>query len=140
MKKLLSAFLLAASASIFVGHLHAQVIVIANPSVKSDSVSKGELRDIFTGSSTNLKDGSHVKPVLLKDCPSHAQFASTYLGMSPVTLLVAWRSLVMSGQASMPKSFDSESAAVEYVSHTAGAIGYINKDTPHDDVKVLSLR
>jgi hypothetical protein len=60
--------------------------------------------------------------------------------MSPVTLLVAWRSLVMSGQASMPKSFDSESAAVDYVSHTAGAIGYINKATPHDDVKVLSLR
>ncbi len=39
----------------------------------------------------------------------------------------------------MPKSFDSESAVVDYVSHTAGAIGYINKSTPHDAVKLMSV-
>jgi|HubBroStandDraft_6_1064221.scaffolds.fasta_scaffold1194369_2 ABC-type phosphate transport system substrate-binding protein len=139
MKKLLCAFLLAVSASISIGHVQAQVIVIANPGVKSDSVSKSELREVFTGSSTNLKDGTHVKPVLLKDCPAHAEFASAYLGMGVVPLLIAWRGLVMSGQATMPKSFDSESAVVDYVSHTAGAIGYINKATPHDAVKVMSV-
>ena len=78
MKKLLCAFLLAVSASISIGHVQAQVIVIANPGVKSDSVSKSELREVFTGSSTNLKDGTHVKPVLLKDCPAHAEFAECF--------------------------------------------------------------
>jgi hypothetical protein len=43
MKKLLYAFLLVASASIFIVPANAQVIVIANPSVKATEVSKNDL-------------------------------------------------------------------------------------------------
>ena len=54
MKKLFYAFLLLASASIFVVQAKAQVIVIANPSVKASEVSKNDLKDVFTGASTSL--------------------------------------------------------------------------------------
>ena len=54
MKKLLYAFLIAASASIFVVQAKAQVIVIANNSVKASEVSKSDLKDVFTGASTSL--------------------------------------------------------------------------------------
>ncbi len=121
------------------GRVSAQVVVIANSSVGAGSVSKAELRDVFTGASTSLKDGSHVKPVVLKDGATHAEFLSGYLGRSPVTFLVAWRGLVMSGQATVPKTIDSEAAMVDYVSHTAGAIGYVSKATPHDSVKELGV-
>ena len=40
----------------------------------------------------------------------------------------------------MPKSLDSEAAMVDYVAHNAGAIGYITSATPHEGVKVLSVR
>jgi hypothetical protein len=40
----------------------------------------------------------------------------------------------------MPKSLESEAAVVEYVAHTAGAIGYISKATPHEGVKVIAVR
>ena len=140
MKKLLFAFLLIASASIFVAQAHAQAIVIANPGVKSADVSKGDLRDVFSGAATSLKDGSHVTPVLLKSGPAHDEFLSEYIGKNDTAFRASWRSLVFSGQASMPKSLDSDSAVVEYVAHNAGAIGYIAKSTPHDGVKVLSIR
>jgi len=140
MKKLLFAFLLIASASIFVAQAHAQAIVIANPGVKSADVSKSDLRDVFTGAATSLKDGSHVTPVLLKSGPVHDAFLSDYIGKGDTAFRASWRSLVFSGQASMPKSLDSDSAVVEYVAHNAGAIGYIAKSTPHDGVKVLSIR
>ena len=140
MKKLLFAFLLIASASIFVAQAHAQAIVIANPGVKSADVSKGDLRDVFTGAASSLKDGSHVTPVLLKSGPAHDEFLSEYIGKNDTAFRASWRSLVFSGQASMPKSLDSDSAVVEYVAHNAGAIGYIAKSTPHDGVKVLSIR
>jgi len=52
----------------------------------------------------------------------------------------SWRSLVFSGQATMPKSLDSEAAVVEFVAHTPGAIGYVNKTTAHEGVKVLVVR
>jgi hypothetical protein len=51
-----------------------------------------------------------------------------------------WRSLVFSGQASMPKNLDPESAVVEFVAHNAGAIGYIGKATPHEGVKVIAVK
>jgi hypothetical protein len=140
MKKLLFAFLLVTSASIFVAQAHAQAIVIANPGVKSADVSKSDLRDVFTGAASSLKDGSHVTPVLLKSGPAHDEFLSEYIGKGDTAFRASWRSLVFSGQASMPKSLDSDSAVVDYVAHNAGAIGYIAKSTPHDGVKVLPVR
>jgi hypothetical protein len=140
MKKLLSVFLLLASASIFAARAQAQVIVIANPSVKSADVSKGDLRDVFTGAASSLKDGSNVVPVLLKSGAVHEEFLSAYIGKNDTAFRAGWRSLVFSGQASMPKSLDSEAAIVDYVAHNAGAIGYISKATPHEGVKVLTVR
>jgi ABC-type phosphate transport system substrate-binding protein len=138
-KKLSALFIAIVAALLFSCTARAQLLVIANPSVKADSVSKGELRDVFTGSASSLKDGSRVTPVLLKQGAVHEEFLSAYLGRSAVTLLVSWRGLVMSGQATMPKSFDSEAAMAEYVARTSGAIGYIGKGTAHDGVKVLTV-
>ena len=140
MKKLFLAFMLIAAASIFSVHVQAQAIVIANPSVKSADVSKGDLRDVFTGASTSLKDGSRVTPVLLKQGGAHDEFLAAYIGKNDTAFRASWRSLVFSGQATMPKSLDSEAAVVDYVAHNTGAIGYISKATPHDGVKVLAVR
>jgi ABC-type phosphate transport system substrate-binding protein len=118
----------------------AQTVVIANSSVKSADIPKGDLRDIFTGASTSLKDGSHVVPVLLKSGTVHDEFLASYIGKGDTPFRAGWRSLVFSGQASMPKSFDTEAAVVEYVAHNAGAIGYISKATPHEGVKVFPVR
>jgi hypothetical protein len=39
----------------------------------------------------------------------------------------------------MPKTFDTESALIEYVAATPGAIGYVGKD-PGDAVKKLPVK
>jgi len=140
MKKLLLAFLLLSALSILADRAQAQVLVIANPAVKASDVSKSELRDVFTGATSSLKSGAQVIPVLLKQGAAHNQFLADYVGKSDSTFRAGWRSLVFSGQASMPKSFDTESAVVEFVAHTADAIGYISKATPHEGAKVLSVR
>jgi ABC-type phosphate transport system substrate-binding protein len=140
MKKLLFALMLVASASIFSAQAQAQAIVIANPSVKATDVSKSDLRDVFTGASSSLKDGSHVTPVLLKAGAANEEFLSAYIGKNDTAFRASWRSLVFSGQASMPKSLDSDAAVVEFVAHNAGAIGYIGKASPHEGVKVLAVR
>jgi ABC-type phosphate transport system substrate-binding protein len=139
MKKLLYAFLLVASASIFVVQAKAQVIVIANPSVKTSDVSKNDLKDVFTGASTSL-GGSNVVPILLKSGTAHEEFLQAYIGKNDTAYRAGWRSLVFSGQATMPKSLDGDAAVVEFVAHNAGSIGYIGKGTPHEGVKVLAVR
>jgi ABC-type phosphate transport system substrate-binding protein len=139
MKKLLYVLMLVASASIFIVQAKAQVIVIANPSVKTSAVSKNDLKDVFTGASTSL-GGGNVVPVLLKAGTAHEEFLQAYIGKNDTAYRAGWRSLVFSGQASMPKSLDGEAAVVEYVARNAGAIGYIGKATAHEGVKVLTVK
>ena len=139
MKKLLFAFLLVASASIFVVQAKAQAIVIANPSVKASEVSKNDLKDVFTGASTSL-GGGNVVPILLKAGTAHEEFLQAYIGKNDTAYRAGWRSLVFSGQGSMPKSLDTDAAVVEFVAHNAGAIGYIGKASPHEGVKVLTVK
>jgi ABC-type phosphate transport system substrate-binding protein len=140
MKNLWYAILLLAAASIFAVHAQAQVIVIANPSVKATEISKSDLRDIFTGNATSLPGGGSVVPILLKAGTVHEEFLQAYIGKNDTAYRAGWRSLVFSGQASMPKSLDSDAAVVEFVAHNPGAIGYIGKATPHDGVKVLTVK
>ena len=140
MKKLLFAVLVAACALFWSAGAQAQVVVIANPSVKSADVAKNDLRDVFTGAASSFKDGSHVTPVLLKSGAAHEEFLSSYIGKNDTAFRASWRSLVFSGQATMPKSLDSDAAMVEYVAHNPGAVGYIGKAAPHEGVKVLAVR
>ncbi|MGA2437920.1 MAG: hypothetical protein ABSF57_05340 [Acidobacteriaceae bacterium] len=122
------------------GGAHAQVVIIANPNVSVSSVSKSELRDIFIGASTSLKDSMQVTPVLLKQGAVQNEFLSLYIGKSDSGFRAGWRSVLFSGQGMMPKTLDSEAAVVEYVAHTPGAIGYIGRSAPHEGVKVLAVR
>ena len=137
---LLSAAAFIAAASLVVGSAQAEVLVIANNSVKSASVSKSDLKDVFTGASSSFKDGSKVTPILLKGGPANDQFLTAFVGKNDTAFRATWRSLVFSGQASMPKSLDTEAAVVDYVAHNAGAVGYISSATPHEGVKVLEVK
>ncbi len=40
----------------------------------------------------------------------------------------------------MPRSFESDEAAVDYVAHNPGIIAYISKTAPHDGVKVITVK
>lgn len=140
MKTPLAALLFAALVPFLCHRAEAQVVVIANPSVKAADVSTADLRDVFTGTSTTLKDGSRVAPVLLKQGAVNDGFLTLYVGKSDAAFRAGWRSLLFSGQGAMPRTLESEAAVVEYVAHTAGAVGYIAHTTPHDGVKVLAVR
>lgn len=140
MKKIWLLLLFAAFAQLGSVMARAQAVVIANPGVKASSVSKSELRDIFTGAASSFADGSHASPVLLKQGEVHDDFLNVYVGKNDTAFRASWRNLVFSGQASMPKNLDSESAMVDYVAHNPGAVGYVGKATPHDSVKVLTVR
>ena len=119
---------------------HAQVVIIANSNVAVNSISKTELREIFTGTSTSVGNGAPVTPVLLRQGSVQDEFLRLYIGKTDSGFRAGWRSILFSGQGAMPKTLDSEAAVVEYVSHTAGAIGYIGRATPHEGVKILIMR
>ncbi len=116
-----------------------EAVVIANNSIKAAEISASDLRDVFSGAKSSV-GGVHVVPVILKDGPTHESFLKDHIGKSDSAFRATWRSLVFTGQAAMPKTFDSDSALLEYVASTPGAIGYAGKNAKHDSVKTLAVK
>ena len=113
--------------------------VIANLSVKADTISASELKRVFLEQKIALTDGTHVEPVLEKDGPVHEAFLHEYLWGTDDDLQSYYRALVFSGRGSMPKQLGSDAEVVAYVARTKGAIGYVGAETMVEDVKTLTI-
>ena len=114
------------------------VKVIANPSVRADSISASDLRSVFL-EEKSLLAGSHVEPVLARGGPAHDVFLRLYLGRTDSDLQTYYRSLVFTGRGAMPRTLSSDAEIVAYVARTRGAIGYLNPEASADGVRVLTI-
>jgi ABC-type phosphate transport system substrate-binding protein len=140
--KYLKAFLLGAGFTAFAaGSAHAgSVKIIANTSVKADSVSADELKSVFLEEKNSLSDGSHVEPIIEKGGPAHEAFLKEYLDKSDSALQTYYRSLVFTGKGSMPKAVGSDAEVAALVAKTKGAIGYVSEGTAAEGTKTLAVK
>ena len=115
------------------------VVLIANKSAQITEIKDADLRAIFKGEKTRFADGSHAVPVTLKGGPVHEVFLRNHLGYSPDEFRAQWRKAVFTGQGAMPRAFDSESALIEYVAATPGAVGYVSRMSPQEKVTTISV-
>jgi hypothetical protein len=130
--------LLAASLGSWSAARAQDVVLVANKGVRISEITAADLRAIFMGTKTRFSDGSHAVPVMLKGGAAHEVFLKHYVGGGPEEFRSQWRKLVFAGQGAMPKAFDSESALLEYVAATPGALGYVSRISPQDNVKLLA--
>lgn len=122
-----------------VGAFAGEVRIIANPSVRAETISASEIKNVFLEGRNSLRDGTHVEPVLSKGGPAHAAFLRQYLGQNDDALQNYYRSLVFTGKGSMPKTLHSDEEVVAYVARTRGAIGYVSSSAQVDGVKTLAV-
>ncbi len=130
------------AAVVMFGSIHAiagNVKVIANSSVKIESISVSEIKSVFLEERNSLHDGTRVEPVLSRGGPAHAAFLKEYLGENDDTLQDYYRMLVFTGKGSMPKTLHSDEEVAAYVAKTRGAIGYVSSTAPVDGVKTLTV-
>src|ERR1700692_1799016 len=85
----------------------ADVKIVANPSVRADSITPAELRSVFLEDRRSLNDVYHVEPVLAKGGAAHEAFLRQYVGKTDSALETYYRGLVFTGKASMPKTVGS---------------------------------
>jgi len=116
------------------------VIFVANKNVRIFTIETSDLRAIFTGEKTRFADGSHAVPVILKGGPAHEVFVHNYCDETPAEFRAQWRKAVFTGQGTMPRAFDSEAALLQYLTETPGAIGYVSRLSPQDEVKILIVQ
>lgn len=113
--------------------------MIANPSVKAETISAREIKSVFLEERNYLRDGSRVEPVLSRAEIVRADFLSMYLGLSENDLATYYRALVFTGRGSIPKETESDADTVAYVARTRGAIGYVREGSSTAGVKTLTV-
>ncbi len=133
--RLVAVVVLCGAVSAFAG----DVKIVANPSVRADSITVAELRGVFLEDRRTLIDGSHVEPVLAKSGAAHDAFLREYMGKSDDELRTYFRTLVFTGTGVMPRFLDSDTEIVNYVGRTRGAIGYVSIDFPTKALKILAV-
>jgi len=114
------------------------VKVIANPSVKAESISPRELKSLYLEEKSSL-NGAHVEPVIEKRGPAHDAFLRDYLGQTDDELQKYYEALVFTGRGSMPKTVSSDAEVVAYVAKTKGAIGYVGTGANAEGVRTLTI-
>ena len=116
------------------------VIVIANKGVGAASLSKADMQNIFLGRTVMWPDGKKINPVVLKSGGAHESFLNDMLGKNTSQFDTFWKQAIFSGKGRPPKSVAGEAEMVQFVSSNDGAVGYINADTAHSDVKVIDVK
>lgn len=117
-----------------------EIKIIANLKVGASEISRDELSRIFLMTKTSLPGANHVEPVLERTGPAHDVFIREYMGRTEAALMTYYRSLVFTGKASIPKTFNSDLEVAEYVAKTKGAIGYVSASASTPGVKTLTVK
>lgn len=116
-----------------------EVVIIANNSVAESTISQNDLKKIFLGKTVKWPDKSSVNFVILKSGETHKKFVKTIVSKSPSQFKNYWKNMVFTGKGSKPKTFANQKDLIKYVSDTEGAIGYAEKGSTIDNVKIINV-
>lgn len=117
----------------------AEVAVIANKSVPTDTISQREVLDIYTGEIRQWKNG---EPIVAHDMTEEGEVRETFyefLGRKSSRVKSIWVKNLLMGEGSPPESAKTEQEVLTMVAKTPGAIGFVRSDMADDSVKVLAI-
>ncbi|KGJ87016.1 type 2 periplasmic-binding domain-containing protein [Colwellia psychrerythraea] len=108
----------------------AAIEIVTHPQVTEISLTKSQLRRIYTMRQLRWSDDSAINVfVLPSQHELHQRFAKERLQIFPYQLNRIWHKLTYSGLGVAPTIVSSEKELIQAVTKTPGAIGYINDET-----------
>lgn len=114
------------------------VIVAADSPVQQ--LSKGQLINIFLGRSSYFDNGLRAIPLdQHADSDTREQFYSSLLDWSPAKLKAHWSKVIFTGRGKPPRQLDSDADVKTMVSNSRNAIGYIQRGSVDDHVKIITI-
>ena len=117
----------------------ADVVIVCNKNVPEDSLSKGEVKNIFLGKKTRWRNDEKIIFVISEASEAHKTFLKEYIGKNAFQYANYWKKQVFTGKGKPPKSFGTEESLLDYVSDTEGAIGYLPSEAPGNTVKTIPI-
>jgi len=127
MHKLILASLLLASAP-----AQAEIVVVVNQANPASRMFTEQAAQFFLGKSNQFTPVDQGKESAIR-----RDFYQKLAGKSLAQVEAVWAKIEFSGKGSMPKSYASDAAVKKAIAADPGAIGYIEKASVDDSVKVL---
>ncbi len=126
--------------SLFLADLSlADVLIITNKDVAGQNLSKDDVKAIFLGKKVQWPNNAKIHFAISKDPDLHQAFLESYVKRSSKQYQAYWRKMVFTSQGNKPKSFESATELLEYVSNTPGAVGYIDSNTTAVNVNTITV-
>jgi len=126
---------------ILVAQLAWSVDIIGNRSVSVDSLTLASARSVFGMRQVKWPDNSHIQVFVLADThPTHIALCKERLNLFPYQLRQSWDRLVYAGMAQAPTEVRNEEELINRVATTPGAIGYVRKVKPNDEIKIIAIQ
>ena len=111
---------------------HAEIVVVVNPANQASRMFSEQAAQFFLGKSNQFTPVDQGK-----ESPIRREFYQKIAGKSLSQVEGVWAKIEFSGKGAMPKSYASDAAVKKAVAADPTAIGYIDKASVDDSVKVL---
>lgn len=106
----------------------AEMVVVANAASGINRLSQDEVINIFLGRYRQLPSGLTAQPIdQPTDQPLKEQFYRKLVNKDLAEINAYWARLVFSGKTSPPRQTSSTTEVLNWLAHTPGAIGYIDR-------------
>jgi len=116
-------------------------IIIVHPANPTKTLTLNQARTIFSMRARQWPNGTPITVVVLNDqSPIHKAFLRNVLRILPHQLRRNWDRYIYAGIGQGPMVVDDPLEMIEMVEKIPGAIGYIEKGVPHEQVLTLTIR
>jgi len=113
-------------------------LFIANPSVKTVSLTTAEIKALFSGTRTVWPDKSAAVIALASSGPGQEALMA-FIGKTPSQFQMAWKKRVFTGSGLMPTSLPDDQAVAAFVAKTPGAFAMVSLDAAPAGVIVIAV-
>ncbi len=118
--------------------LLADVLVVTGAKSTPIVLSKNQVSDVFLGKVTTLPDGSNAMPVdQAETSPLRNEFYLKVANKSATQAKAHWEILHFTGRGVPPRECASSDEVKRILNSTPGAIGYIERSSLDESVKVI---
>ena len=123
-----------------VGAADAQDLAIIVNQNNFESLTKEEIRNIFTGKLTQYPNyQTHIVVAVSEDDKLRDYFNEKIIETSSRDLKKNWSRLIFTGKVDPPKVFNSTQEVIDYVARHRNAIAYVPLETVTNDVRIAFI-
>lgn len=116
--------------------LRAEILVIGHVKNGIENLTAKQVQDIYLGRGRILPNGKFALPID-QPSPLRAEFYEKLTGRPVEQINAYWARIMFTGQASPPQQLPGDEAVMQTVRENEGAIGYIDKASIDQTVRIL---